>query len=136
MAAATCPAWVRLVVTLGTDPARPSDTATARMAARTRRSRKVISPMATNRISGMNTTDAYRASKALLVRSPPTMAAARVPATTMAIGRPSGRVRMSSSMWRRSVATPNRPKPARAKNMRARARPLAGAPAGERRRRR
>ena len=51
------------------------------------------------------------------------MAAARVPTTAMATGRPRGRVRMSRSMWRRSVATPNRPRPARAKKMRARARP-------------
>ena len=30
---------------------------------------------------------------------------------------------MSTSMWRRSTAAPNRPSPARAKNIRARARP-------------
>ncbi len=51
------------------------------------------------------------------------MAAARVPTTAMATGRPRGRVRMSTSMWRRSTATPNRPSPARAKKIRPRARP-------------
>ena len=42
---------------------------------------------------------------------------------TMANGRPSGRVRMSRSMWRRSVAIPNRPRPASAKKISASARP-------------
>ncbi len=58
MARATCPAWVRLVVTSGMDPARPAATAMARTSNRTRRSRKQVTPTATTRISGMNTTDA------------------------------------------------------------------------------
>src|SRR5664280_214888 len=48
-AAATSPAWVRLVVMLGMAPASPAMTATVRITARTRRSRKVESPKATNR---------------------------------------------------------------------------------------
>ncbi len=90
---------------------------------RTRRSRKVTNPIDTSRISGTNTTEAYRASKALLVRNPPAMAAPSVPTTATASGRPRGRVRMSTSMWRRLAAAPNSPNPARAKNIRARARP-------------
>ena len=58
MARATCPAWVRLVVTSGIDPARPAITAKARMTVRTRRSRKVVNPMTTSKMSGMNTTEA------------------------------------------------------------------------------
>ncbi len=42
---------------------------------------------------------------------------------TIAIGRPSGRVRMSRSMCRRSRAIPKRPSPARAKKISASARP-------------
>ena len=80
----------------------------------------------------MKTTDAYRASKVLLASSPPARAAARVPMTTTASGRVARRVRMSRSMWRRSVAIPNTPSPARAKIMRARARPeLEPPPANE-----
>ncbi len=71
--------------------------------------------MATNKITGTNTTEAYRASTVLLEKMPPTMAAPRVPAMAMARGRAIGRVRMSMSMWRRSTADPNRPSPARTK---------------------
>ena len=58
MARATSPAWVRLVVMSGTAPERPTATATARMATRTLRSRKVVTPTATSRMRGMKTTEA------------------------------------------------------------------------------
>ena len=58
MAAATCPAWVRLVVMLVTEPASPATTASVRMMLRIRRSWKVIRPTETMRMSGMNTTEA------------------------------------------------------------------------------
>ncbi len=58
MAAATSPAWVRLVVMLGIDPTSPATTATVRMMLLIRRSRKVARPSPTSRMSGMNTTEA------------------------------------------------------------------------------
>ncbi len=50
---------------------------------------------------------------------------------TMANGRPSGRVRMSRSMWRRSVAIPNRPRPGQCEEDQRERTSLAGAPSGE-----
>ena len=123
MAAATWPAWVRLVTTLGTDAASPSTMATAMTPTRTWRSRKTVTPSDTRRINGTKTTEAYRASKALVVTKPPMMAAASVPTITTARGRPVGRVRMSSEMWSRSVASPKRPRPNRAKKSSASPRP-------------